>query len=70
MAAGHPLPSRKRDCDLRLGIGGVELVERGLDGVALAGHVEFGEEGEGVCLTLREWNGKDAAPRLVVYGRP
>jgi hypothetical protein len=26
------------------------LAEFGLDGVALAGHVEFGEEGEGLSL--------------------
>ena len=28
------------------------MVERGLDGVALAGHVEFGEEGEGLLELL------------------
>ena len=45
------------------------MVELGLDGVALDGHVEFGEKGKGLCLTLWESDGNDAAPRLVVYWR-
>ena len=35
-----------------LGVGGGELGEGGLDGVALAGHVEFAEEGEGLLEFL------------------
>ena len=37
-ALGYPLPSRERDWDSRLRIGGGELVEGGLDLVAFAGH--------------------------------
>ena len=45
---------QNRDCvgHPKLIFGGVELVEVGLDGVALAGHVEFGEEGEGLVEFL------------------
>ena len=49
-ALGSLLASRKRDWDLRLRIGGVELVELGLDGVALAGHVEIGRGPAGTLL--------------------